>query len=559
MKKVCNWWKYNKRYITFIKALLLALLPVTCCVVTCAAQGRRIGDVYLPSSEWNDELLYYKQVEAIINYGYPQGYFGYNESHALNLSFGAWSPLLFFPWVVWGLLFGWNLMSPILCNIFLMSLSCFLFVWLVRPSWKQLGILTVLFSLYTLFVRYMLSGMPEVICFSMLILLYSLAFNYLRQKKSYKLVLLFLLSALMAVMRPYLLLFMLLPAWLWIREGGNSFSKGKRLAASFLLILASLGLYACIKHYLGTEYFWPLFFTDWIVAFFEQGFFGGIRYTLSKIIYQGQNFITHIQEGIHTGLASGAFFAGYLVCLGVLIIQSIRDLLELRRSQKAFSADRYKRNFATTSQPTKHSDIDRIKTVRDRLCIEAHMVFSFLAMLLALLLMYTLTEGSKHLLTFIAAAVFVIAMLETRFYKKAVLVGVTFAYFYIHMAIVPYDYQIPFRQEERAAAVEEWREIFADALELNQEQVPSYDNTLMWAFNDTVDTVTINAQWQLLYALPEGFGISCCMPDYVIGHIDSLRCRYLYAQRGGLVEAQCLQAGYEKIAEDENSVLFQIN
>ncbi|MCM1096821.1 MAG: hypothetical protein NC427_02020 [Ruminococcus flavefaciens] len=422
-----------------------------------------------------------------------------------------------------------------------------------------MGILTVLFSLYTLFVRYMLSGMPEVICFSMLILFYSLALNYLRQKKNYKLALLFLLSALMAMMRPYLLLFMLLPAWLWCREGGNFFSKGKRLAASFVLMTAVLGLYAGIKYYLGAEYFSPLFFTDWIFAFFEQGFFGGIRYTLSQINYQGRNFITHIQEGIRTGLASGAVFAGYLVCLGVLMIQSVRDLLELRRSRKNFSADRYKGNSAAAPQPPEHLDADRINTVRDRLCIEVHMAFSFLAMLLALLLMYTLTEGSKHLLTFIAAAVFVIAMLETRFYKKAVLVGATFAYFYIHMALAPYDYQIPFRQEERAVAVEEWQKIFAAELELDNEQVPSYDNTIIWTFSDTVDTVTRNTQWQLLYALPEGFGISCCKSDYVKGHIGSLRCRYLYVQRGGIVEAQCIQAGYEKIAEDENSALFQIH
>lgn len=128
MKKICAWWKTNKRYVTLIKSLLLGLLPVICCLVYCAAQGHQLSDVYLPSSEWNDELLYYKQVEGIINYAYPLGYFGYNESRALTLSFGAWSPLLFFPWIIWGLLFGWNFMSPILCNIFLMSLSCFLFV-----------------------------------------------------------------------------------------------------------------------------------------------------------------------------------------------------------------------------------------------------------------------------------------------------------------------------------------------------------------------------------------------------------------------------------------------
>lgn len=104
------------------------------------SSGREsIGQVYLPSSEWNDELFYFKQVEGIVNYGFPLGYFGFNESHALQLSFAAWSPVLVFPWILWGLVFGWNLLSPVICNIVLMTVTIFVFVWLVKPTWKQLG------------------------------------------------------------------------------------------------------------------------------------------------------------------------------------------------------------------------------------------------------------------------------------------------------------------------------------------------------------------------------------------------------------------------------------
>ena len=158
MERFLDWWKKEDRRATLLKALLLALVPLLCCVAYCAAQGRWIWEVYLPSSQWNDELFYYKQVEGILSHGYPQGYFGFNESHALKLSFAAWSPVLVFPWVIWGLMFGWNLASPVLCNIFLLSLACFLYVWLVRPSWRQLGMVALLFGLYNNFARYMLSG-----------------------------------------------------------------------------------------------------------------------------------------------------------------------------------------------------------------------------------------------------------------------------------------------------------------------------------------------------------------------------------------------------------------
>jgi len=570
MDKVVDWWRRDKRYVTLIKSLLLALLPLLCCLVYCAGQGAGLGDVYLPSSEWNDELFYFKQVEGIVHYGYPLGYFGFNESHALKLSFAAWSPVLVLPWILWGLVFGWNLMSPVLCNIVLMMLCCFLFVWLVKPSWKQLGVLTFLFCLYTPFVRYMLSAMPEVICFALLILFYSLAVNDLRREKGYKLVLLFVLSGVMTLMRPYMLLFLLLPCFLWVRRSG-----WKGAAGSLAVTAAVLGLYACIKHYLGAEYFAPLFFTDWVSAFFEQGLSGGFRFLFGKLYYMGKDFLGHTLQGFRTGLASGAFFAGFLVCMCVLAGQSLLDYRAWRAGRRMtgekrcvpgrrgadMQTDAQEDEQAGTRDMQKGAQTDMEESVQAdlgcRLVIEAHLAFSFVAMLFALLLMYKLTEGSKHLLTFMAAAVFVIALMETKFYKKAVLVGAVFAYFFNYKAVEPYDYQVPFVQEERRETVEAWREGLAESLVLNRDAAPGYENVVIWVFSDQAGGESVRTQWQLLYALPEGFGISCCMPDYVQEHFDSLQSRYLCVVPGGIIESRCIQEGYVKLAEAPNAVLYQ--
>lgn len=561
MEKFCDWWKrktgYSReaRYVTFMKSLLLSLLPLLCCLAYCAAQGKSLGEVWLPGSEWNDELFYYKQVEGIVNYGYPQGYFGFNESHALELSFAAWSPVLVFPWIIWGFFFGWNLMSPILCNIVLMMLCCFLFVWLVRPSWKQMGILTLLFCLYTPFVRYMLSVMPEVICFSMLILFYALAINYQQQKRGYKLALLFVLSGVMTLMRPYLALFMLLPAWFWIQK-----SKWKGILGSLGILGATLLLYAGIKHYLGAEYFAPLFFTDWVSAFFERGIFGGIRYTAGKLYYMGKDFAGHTLRGFRDGLASGAFFGGFLVCMGVLAGQSLKDWAESRREKRSGQIKESPEKKSIAKERVRGAEQNTVRTpgkLQGFLQIEAHLAFSFFAMLFALLLMYKLTEGSKHLLTFMAAAVFVIALMETRYYKKAVLVGVTFAYLYSYMAVDPYDYQVPFMQEEQGAELEAWQDILGEELVMSKEDTPNYDNVVLWVFQDRVDGQLVNTRWQQLYALPEGFGISCCMPDYIMENFETLKGRYLCVTPGGPVEEMCIQSGYVKIAESQGAVLYR--
>lgn len=548
MKKLDNilsWWRRDKRYQILCKALFMALLPVLCCAVTCAVEGRGIGEVYLPSSEWNDELFYYKQVESIVRFGYPQGYYGFNESHGLMLSFAAWSPVLVLPWIVWGLLFGWNLMSPIICNIFLMTAASFLFVLLTKPDWKQMSALTLLFCLYTPFVRYMLSGMPEIICISHLIVFYGLAVNFQRKESAGKLAGLFVLSGLLTLMRPYMLLFLLLPVYFWIRSARRQGRIWLGIVGSGVVSAAVLGCYAMIKHYFGAEYFHPLFFTDWITTFFTEGFGAGVHNFFSTLYWKGKDFYAHTVQGLRTGLASGAFFAGYLATLAVLLWQSAVDARRLRRMRRERLQDQ-----------SAGSDSDRQDRFRAQLIAEAHLAFSFVGMLFALLLMYKLTEGSKHLLTFMAVGVFVVGLMETKTFKKAVFLGAVFAYLYSYMAVEPYDYQVPYVEAARQRQVQDWQSRFDGALEQSKTVAPSYDNVVIWVFNEQ-NAAGETMKWQLLYAIPEGYGISCCQKDYVLEHIETLNSRYIVAQSGAEVDIRCREMEYAELSRDEDIVLYR--
>lgn len=545
MTKFLAWWKKDGRYLLALKALLAALLPVFCCMVYCASQGKSIGQVYLPSSEWNDELYYFKQMEGIVKYGYPQGYFGFNESHALKLSFAAWSPVLVFPWILWGLLFGWNLMSPVICNIVLMTIAMAGFVLLVRPSWKQEGLLGVLFCLYTPFVRYMLSGMPEIICFSMLILFYALAISWLRKERWSKLIILLLMGVVMTWMRPYLLLFLLLPLFFLVKKMG-----WKGILAGVPVLGCALAGYAMIKHYFGAEYFADLFFTDWVTAFFEQGFFGGVHYFFGKLYYMGKAFLGHTIQGFRTGLASGAFFAGFLAVMAVLAIQSFVDFWKYR-------ADRRKWKLEQTEAGKETAEAVKKTVLPELFYVELHLLISFVGMFFALLLMYKLTEGSKHLLTFIAVGIFIVSLMKTRFFKKIAFLGVTFVFFYSVMAVDPYDYQVPFTTTERQTQVETWQNALQEKMTLTRENVPSFDNVVIWVLWDDLGEERISSKWQLLYALPEGCGISCCEGSYVEENLETLESRYLATIADGRVDALCRDAGYLELMRDKDLVLYQ--
>lgn len=545
MKRFKPWWQQDKRYRTMTQAVLLALVPLLCCFVRCALDGETISSVWLPGSTWNDEIFYYKQVEGILSHGFPQGYFGFNESHALKLSFASWSPVLVVPWVLWGLVFGWNLWSPIVCNIALTSLVCFLFVWLAKPAWKQLGVLALLFSLYTPFTRYMLSGMAEVICFDMLILFYGVAVSYLNRKKVSKLVLLFLLGALMTLMRPYLLLFLLLPSYLLIRRCGLRGAFG-----SAAVIGVTAGVYVCIKHFLGADYFEPLYYTDWIDAFFRRGLFGGLRFCAGRLYGMAKSVWVYMLEGFRSGLPAGAYYGGYLVMLCVLAGQSILDGRRFRALNRA-SAD---------SVVKDEEEVAVRRNLYNRLVLQVHLLLSCLAMYPALFLMYKLEAGSRHLLTFMTAGIFVIALMETKYFKKAVVVGLTFVYLYSFVAHDPLYYALPYWQEAEAERLTNWEDTFARKLKLETETgVPNYENSVIWVLQDELSDGSMKyTDWQCLYALPAGFGISCCKQDYVLENFAELQSRYIATVSGGRIDGMCGKAGYKEIGRDQDLVIYRV-
>nr|WP_296455237.1 hypothetical protein [uncultured Acetatifactor sp.] len=351
-----TWWRRERG--TCLRAAVLACLPVIACLVCCAARGQGIGQVYLPSSERNDELIYYKQVEAILEYGYPRGYFGFNESHALRLSFAAWSPALMLPWVLWGLLFGWNLLSPVLCNLFLLTGAMLLYGLLAKPDWKQTGIISLLFFLYMPFSWYMLCGMPEIGCMSLAIVFYGAAAGWLRRRRGGLLAVMFALAGLLTLMRPYFLLFLLLPAYFWIfrdaagesrgmADSGGTGGKGRApgrggkpgegrirwgaVLGTAAVFAAVLGAYAWIGHFLAAAYFRPLYRMDWLTAFFQKGLGGGLKNLFGSLYYSGREFVSYMKQGMVSGLPAGGIFCCYVVMLLILFWQSVKDAVALRR------------------------------------------------------------------------------------------------------------------------------------------------------------------------------------------------------------------------------------
>lgn len=269
-----------------------------------------------------------------------------------------------------------------------------------------------------------------------------------------------------------------------------------------------------------------------------------------KLHDMGKNFWGGMLRGIRTGQPMGAYFCSYVLILCILAGQSFLDWRRLKALGRA-SADSVVRD---------EEEVAARRKLHTRLVVQIHLAFSFIAMFFALLLMYKLEEGSRHLLTFITAGIFIIALMDTKYFKKAVLVGAAFAYFYSYMAVDPMYYELPYRQEDEVRQLTEWEEVFDSRLKLEREAaVPNFDNSVIWVFQDEEPDGTFKqTKWQFLYALPEGFGISCCMPEYILENFGNLQSKYLATTAGGRFDEMCRAEGYREVGRDQELVIYRL-
>ena len=491
--------------------------------------------VSLLTSEWNDELFYFKQVEAIIGYGFPVGYYGFNESHALSLSFAAWSPVLVWPWVVLGLIFGWTMQTVFIYNLLIYVLAMLTFGALVRPTVKQTICLSIWFFAFFLNIRYIFSCMPEVICFSHLIVFWGLMLGYFKTWKRSYLGWAIVLGVVMTFMRPYLILFLVFPLAVMIIMS-RKIRRFIAVVVAMAIFAMTAFVYYLLNHYLSAEYLMPFFYTDFITTFFTDGIGAGIHHLFGTLYYKGKDFILYMRDAFYIDRAAGIFFCIYVFMMILAFIQCVSEGTEIRKKRR---------------NPYIGANVDR-----GPFFCRLYMLFASFAFLIAILLMYKLTEGSKHLLTFIMAGVMLMIMKEKRGWASGLLMSICLLYFGMYHAVGnAYDFGIPVVTEESEARYAYWKKAFGDGMVLDLSVVPSYKNSIIWEFADDVDGESVTTDWQMLYALPKGMGISCCW-EYTDDNFDDLNCRYLSMPVGGDIEQMCLDRGYRLVGRDERLAVY---
>ena len=489
--------KENKWQI--LLTIIFGCFPLICAMIYSILGKHGISDVYLPASYWNDELMYYKQVEAVVNFGIPQGWFGYQETHGSVFPFAVWSPAVLVPWIVWGVFFGWELTSPVYANIAYNIIAMVFFVSLVKPTRKQSIFVLGLLAVFTPYSRFLLSGMPESIYMSMGIWMAALLISINREYKCWKLIVMFVISILITLGRPYLGLFMFFPMWFLLK-------KKKWIGGIISCAIAgftALG-YVMLTKLCCATYIIPSIETEWLESFINNGVTVGFD-TLFGIIYEKFKLLItyHFIHGIKFGLFSGALYTVAGVITFLLTLRCVWAFIQ--------GKDRSIREFCL---------IQSVITI---------------GMVGAIFLFYRLGEGAKHLMIFIVLGIILIALLREKFYLIKLITIVICLYFFVIKAWAPFDWQVAYDDGGLRKEVDLLKEQLNENMIL-EDTDDRYDDTIIWLASDIINGESITANWGLLYAIPEGFGLNFCTQDYVMEHIDELKSAYIAVLPEGEVD-----------------------
>jgi len=241
---------------------------------------------------YNDEVSWYSQTAAVVKYGGPLGYYGYNGSHAQIGTFGTWGmSIVYFMALIPKLLSFFmeiNESVIILGNMVWACLANGLFVLLAKPDRKQLKVLILLYLCLYVNHMYMFFAMAETLRFSIALILAGMfCFLHGRQGHSkYKIMLYVIvpISILLAA-STYVVFGVLFSVWFYFVYKDNE--KLSRYTAAYFAGTLFLSLCITFMIYIINGYCAGPYMegtASAIIYAFKKGIVHGIKFTILSIL-----------------------------------------------------------------------------------------------------------------------------------------------------------------------------------------------------------------------------------------------------------------------------------
>lgn len=501
-----------------LKYILFISIPLISVAISNLGNGKMIRDFYLPKMfEGNDELVYVKQVAGTIKYGIPLGYFGYNESHAIIGSYSCWSPALLIGWIFFGSIFGWNSTTLVLINIILLTLSFVAICFILNPDIKQILQIALVYASATWITRFIYSAIPETTCYSLSIILICLVIKAMKDYSKYNIVFQFIIVFLLTIMRPFYLSLIVFPVWiLWKNK-----SKVRWFAPTICtgLFCAS---YFLVNHFLCAPYQegkGEVSLTNLKAFSFDSGILKFVYRILQTIVGSFKEMLIYLKHFFEGNGSKG---------LSLFLLLFIFFLYKAYQSYK--------------------------EKERDCFFLFVSCVIAYFLMLMAVFLFFSFGAGDKHLIEFVVWGMFVLLLSGTLRIKEFIILEMALIFSYV---FCPTQMSNP-PKTEIAECREEFQK-YEDELQavmiLDQEsKTPSYSNTIDWIYADDKDATN----WPILFAVPDGFGISFCYREWFLDDATEIQSRYVATVPNQSCARKCEEMGGWLIAEYEGIAIYQL-
>lgn len=470
---------------TYFVFIIAILTPVVGILLILLKNSTSIFDVNFLCSTWNDELFYYKQVESMVKYGEPQGYFGFNESHSLYGNFGAWSPAIVMPYYVIGKIFGWTSFTPIVFNVVILVFAFWCLAYFLKPTLLQQIFISVVWISFELGSRYVFSVTPETMITVLVLLFAVFSLKLYRTNEVIYWILANTVIVLLTLFRGYYAAFgIIILSWILF------FKKSKKLfVAEMIIIGISAVLYVLILHFFTAAYFDSLVSTGWLTnpkEFVKLILTGGVE-SFGYIIQTFKRSASH--EAVR-----GLWYLMYYI-LGVWFVYAF-----IKKDKKIYGS----------------------------------LLIVYIVELSAMWLMYNAKEGSRQLMALGIVGIMITVYLSGRWIYTLVVCALLV--YSSWLGNETFYREIPKTDYAQIDVIQQANRDMTDLINISDGN--PWDNTVIW---------TLSMHFNDLYAMPSGLGINCCEDSYVMDNIDCISAKYIATCPGEEVDSFIEKHGFTLI------------
>ena len=503
-----NFTDKSTTYKRLISGFIWMSVPMLGVLVLSAVSRMAFWNVSLTAGKANDEMFYFKQIQAMIDYNVPQGYFCYNEVPPLIGSMGAWVPLIYIPYFVFGKIFGWSYASPLIANMIFACIGFFFWGYFVETEKRTKLLIVLSYVCMFFYSKCIMSGMVEALFFMLVIMFLAILLSDLPYNKKYIYIL--IIASISTIIRPYFLL-MYIP--IFIMGEAKERENIKKILAIVLMFVSAV-LYFVICHYFCAPYFSSGIIDTVYLSEIESN---GVGSALMMLLADTCECFRQCFETMVQYISGDNMYTVVGEKYTIVFIQAIAYVAIIIRS--IF-----------------------IKN-KKRIIYCAAALFANFALLFAIMVLYDVYgESNRHLMSLILFNMLLILKLldKSKVYSYVIGAGM------VVLAVIsyrntPYSYSNydPDRIIQRD--IDYRTDQFAKIMELSPGV--SWENDVVFVFPGD--------DFRVFYSLPSGFGITICQP-YFLADNDT-KSRYIIDKPG----AERVFDGYVEIYQDEKCVLYE--